>query len=52
MTVHEMESVAVSESPAWDGWRTLVTPVWNSEIRPHMVQETGSPGIYQRIFPA
>ena len=52
MTVHEMESVAVSESPAWDGWRTLVTPVWNSEIRPHMVHETGSPGIYQRIFPA
>jgi hypothetical protein len=52
MTVHEMESVAVSESPGWDGWRTMVTPVWNSEIRPHMVHETGSPGVYQRIFPA
>ena len=28
-----------------------VTPVWNSEIRPHMVHAAGSPGVYQRISP-
>ena len=42
----------VWQSQAWDDWRTAVTPVWNSEIRPHMVHAAGSPGVYQRIFPA
>ena len=51
-TVHEMESPAVAETPEWDAWRTMETPVWNSRVRPHMVHESGSPGIYQRIFPA
>ncbi len=51
-TVHEMQSPAVAETPEWDAWRTMETPVWNSQIRPHMVHESGSPGIYQRIFPA
>ncbi len=50
-TVHEMASLDVWKSQAWDDWRTAVTPVWNSEIRPHMVHEVGSPGVYRRIFP-
>ena len=50
-TVHEMASLDVWQSQAWDDWRTAVTPVWNSEIRPHMVHAAGSPGVYQRIFP-
>jgi hypothetical protein len=51
ITVHEMASLDVWQSQAWDDWRTAVTPVWNSEIRPHMVHAAGSPGVYQRIFP-
>jgi hypothetical protein len=51
-TVHEMTSLDVWKSQAWDDWRTAVTPVWNSEIRPHMVHVDGSPGVYRRIFPA
>ena len=50
-TVHEMESLAVPESRGWENWRTAVTPTWNSQIRPHMTHDPGSPGIYQRIFP-
>lgn len=51
-TVHEMSSLDVWKSQAWDDWRTAVTPVWNSEIRPHMKHAEGSPGVYRRIFPA
>jgi hypothetical protein len=50
-TVHEMASLEVWKSPAWDDWSTAVTPVWNSEIRPHMVHEEGSLGVYRRLFP-
>ena len=52
LTVHEMESLAVAESEGWDNWRTMVTPVWSNEVRPKMVHEGGSPGVYRRIFPA
>ena len=52
LTVHEMQSVASCESPEWETWRTMETPVWNSTVRPHMVHAEGSPGVYQRIFPA
>ena len=38
-TVHEMASLDVPKSQAWDDWRTAITPVWNREIRPHMVHE-------------
>jgi len=51
-TVHEMTSLDVWKSQAWDDWRTAVTPVWNSEIRPHMVHAEGSPGVFRRIVPA
>jgi hypothetical protein len=51
-TVHEMMSLDVWQSQAWEDWRTAVTPVWNSEIRPHMMHAEGSPGVYRRIFPA
>jgi hypothetical protein len=50
-TVHEMASLDVWQSQAWDDWRTAITPVWNSVIRPHMVHAEGSPGVYRRIFP-
>ena len=52
ITVHEMASLDVWKSQAWDDWRTAVTPRWNSEVRPHMVHVAGSPGVYRRIFPA
>ena len=51
ITVHEMESVQVSESPEWETWRTAVTPDWSSTIRPQMTHIEGSPGVYQRILP-
>jgi hypothetical protein len=51
-TIHEMVSLDVPKSQAWDDWRTAVTPVWNREIRPRMVHAEGSPGVYRRIFPA
>ena len=41
--------MGMADTPEWDAWRTMETPVWNSQIRPHMVHESGSPGIYQRI---
>ena len=50
-TVHEMESLSVVESEGWANWRTAVTPVWTNEVRPKMVHEDGSPGVYRRIFP-
>ena len=50
-TVHEMESLEVAESEGWENWRTAVTPIWTHEVRPHMVHDTGSPGVYRRIFP-
>jgi len=51
-TVHEMASLDVWKSQAWEDWRAAVTPVWNREIRPNMVHAPGSPGVYRRIFPA
>ena len=51
-TVHEMESLDVWKSQAWDNWRTAVTPVWNSVIRANMVHAEGSPAVFRRIFPA
>ena len=50
-TVHEMESLDVVNGEGWSGWRTMVTPVWNTELRPVMVHEEGSRGVFQRIFP-
>jgi hypothetical protein len=47
-----MMSLDVWRSQAWDDWRTAITTVWHSEIRPHMVHAAGSPGVYRRIFPA
>ncbi len=50
VTVHEIQSVKVSESPEMRAWTAMQTPVW-SEVRPKMVHESGSPGVYTRIFP-
>ena len=51
ITVHEMQSVQVSESPEWESWRTAVTPQWSNNVRPQMAHASGSPGIYSRINP-
>ena len=50
-TVHEMTSLDVWKSKAWDDWRTAVTPVWSGEIRQAMIHAEGSPGVFHRIFP-
>ena len=50
LTVHEIGSVDVSQSPEMRAWSAMVTPVW-SEVRPKMVHADGSPGVYTRIFP-
>jgi hypothetical protein len=51
-TVHEMNSLDVWKSKAWDDWRTAVTPVWSGEVRQAMDHAEGSPGVFHRIFPA
>ena len=51
ITVHEMESAQVADSPEWTAWRTAVTPVWSNTVRPQMDHVSGSPGIYARTFP-
>ena len=52
ITVHEMQSLSVPESPEWETWRTSVTPVWNETVQPKMTHVSGSPGIYTRAFPS
>ena len=51
ITVHEMESEEVPNSPEWAAWSTTETPGWLDQIRPHMVHATGSPGVYTKVFP-
>ena len=48
ITVHEMESLTVADSPEWEAWRTAETPDWTNAIRPQMTHTAGSPGIYVR----
>ena len=50
-TIHEMMSLEVPQSEAWENWRTAETPVWTNTVRPKMVHAPGSPGVYARIFP-
>lgn len=52
ITVHEMESVQVSESPEWEAWRTTETADWTTTVRPQMAHVSGSPGVYVRRPPA
>ena len=46
ITVHEMQTPEVADSPEWKAWTTMVTPDWSSTVRPQMVHEAGSPGVY------
>ena len=46
ITVHEMQTSEVAHSPEWKAWTTMVTPDWSSTVRPQMVHEAGSPGVY------
>jgi hypothetical protein len=48
ITVHEMQTPQVAESPEWKAWTAMVTPDWSSVVRPQMTHETGSPGIYAK----
>lgn len=50
ITVHEMESTEVADSPEWEGVRTTITPEWNETINPKMTHAAGSPGVYRKIF--
>ena len=51
ITVHEMASKAVADSPEWAAWSTAETPGWMDQIRPNMVHAPGSPGVYAKVFP-
>jgi hypothetical protein len=50
-TVHECETAAVADSPAWEAVRKAHTPVWSGTISAQMTFAPGSPGVYRRIFP-
>lgn len=50
-TVHELESLRVSDSPEWMTWSTGGSPLWAGTMRPNMANADGSPGLYTRIFP-
>ena len=50
LTVYEFEHPRVSESEAWN--RVRDSNPWTFRIRPHMRLDAGSPGVYERIYPA
>ena len=51
ITVHEMGSVEVADSPEWRAWGGAGSDIWRDTIRPQMVHAEGSPGVYRRILP-
>lgn len=50
LTVYEFEHLGVPESEAWA--RARDGNPWSRRIRPHMHLDEGSPGVYERIYPA
>ena len=50
LTVYEFEHPRVSASEAWN--RVRDSNPWTFRIRPHMRLDAGSPGVYERIYPA
>ena len=50
LTVYEFEHPKVPESEAWRKVRE--SNPWTARIRPHMRLDEGSPGVYERIYPA
>jgi hypothetical protein len=50
LTVYEFEHPKVPEGEAWSQARD--SNPWSRRIRPHMRLDPGSPGVYQRIYPA
>jgi len=50
LTVYEFERADVPESEAWA--RARVGNPWNLRMRPQLLLDEGSPGVYERIFPA
>jgi hypothetical protein len=50
LTVYEFEHPKVPESQEWN--RVRDSNPWTFRIRPHMKLDPGSPGVYQRIYPA
>ena len=51
ITVHEMGSVEVADSPEWRAWGGAGSDTWRDAIRPQMVHAEGSPGVYTRTLP-
>ena len=49
LTVYEFENAKVPDTPAWDQARS--GNPWNQRMRPHVQLDTGSPAVFQRIWP-
>ena len=50
LTVYDFEHPRVSESDPWNKVRD--GNPWTLRVRPHMQLDPGSPGVYERIYPA
>ena len=51
ITVHEMGSPEVPDSPGWQVWGGGGSHTWRDTVRPNMTHAEGSPGVYHRISP-
>ena len=51
ITVHEMASAQVPDSPEWRAWGSAGSATWSETVRPQMAHAEGSPGVYIRLFP-
>ncbi len=51
ITVHEMGSPEVPDSPGWRAWGGGGSDTWRDTVRPNMVHAEGSPGVYHRMLP-
>ena len=49
LTLYEFEHAQVPESEAWANART--SNPWTRRMSPNLQHDTGSPGVYRRIFP-
>gem|GEM_PF-65310 len=50
LTLYELEHPGVSQSEAWD--RARASDPWTARVTRYMEHDEGSPGVYQRVFPA
>jgi len=50
LTVYEFENPKVPETEAW--LKARDANPWTARVRPQLLHDVGSPGVYERIFPA